>query len=91
MSDCIYIAVAVSAKQNTTVWHAAGTTMLGRNKQEIFNYRSGEGRGRARGVGGEGSRGVAVARGAGGAGLGSESRRCGCGSYSLRDTEIKYK
>lgn len=40
----IYLLPKRNSKQYTTACDAAVTTMLGRNKQEIFNYRSGEGR-----------------------------------------------
>lgn len=58
-----------ASKQYTTAFDAAGTTMLGRNKQEIFNYRAARG----------------------GAAAGPQYWRYGCGSYSLRDTQLKYK
>lgn len=40
-----------ASKQYTTACHAAATTMLGRNKQEIFNYRRGVGRALALSIG----------------------------------------
>lgn len=65
---CTIFAYERASKQYTTAFAVAASTMLGRNKQEIFNYRSG-----------------------GGAGTGPQYWRYGCGSYSLRDTQLKYK
>lgn len=43
IGNTIYLLGRRASKQYTTVVDAAGTTMLGRNKQEIFNYVAGRG------------------------------------------------